>query len=246
MADLEFTERENPDFSDFSGFGELPEDLRATGPITLPDGSFYPGLDGDMYSLSGGATRPFVEPIPGVFGQSTTGAFEAISYFPRANAPSFRSQRFILAGEALLPPDPTTFVDLLVDIASLGPSPPQTVSTGVFTIPQGFAGVITGVSQWVGDATAFQKPNGAADDITWRVAAGGTPVFNFGNVPCLLSTLGNEAEMFVIVNENTVIQASARNNIDSSDSLARDIPVKIIVTGHQFPVDELDDIFRNR
>jgi len=244
-AEREFTERELPDFSGFGEFAELPEDLRGMGPISLPDGSFLPGFEGDIYQTTGGAYRSFVEPIP----PSLSGAqvsFSAINYLPRANFESFRSQRFFAFGSALLPPDPTGFVDLFVDIASLAPGAPQKASSGPLAIPAGFSAVITGFGQWIGDATAFQKPNGDADDIAWRIQAGGTPIFNFGNFPCVISSLDNHAKMFAVVNENVPIQVGVKNCIASSDTFARSIAVKAILFGHQFPIDELDDIFRNR
>jgi len=245
MADKEFTERELPDFEGFGEFGELPEDLRGMGPVSLPDGSFLPGFEGDIYATDGGSYRSYVEPIP----PSLSGAqinFSAINYLPRANFESFRSQRFFAFGAALLPPDPTTFVDLFVDIASLPSGSPQKSSSGALTIPSGFSAVITGFGQWIGDATAFQKPNGDPDDIAWKVQAGGTPIFNFGNFPCVISALDNHAKMFAIVNENTPIQVSVKNCVASTDTDARDIAVKAVLFGHQFPIDEIDDIFRNR
>ena len=244
MAEQEFIERELPDFSGFGEFGELPEDLRGMGPISLPDGTFLPGFEGDIYS-TGGAYRSFVEPIP----PSLSGAqisFSAINYLPRANFESFRSQRFFAFGTALLPPDPTVFVDLLVDIAALPPGAPQKGSSGVLTIPSGFSAVITSFGQWIGDATAFQKPSGEADDIAWSIKAGGTPVFNYGNFPCVISSLDKAAKMFAIVNENTPIQVSVKNGISPTAVAARDIAVKVVIFGHQFPIDELDDMFRNR
>lgn len=245
MADREFTERELPDFSGFGEFGELPEDLRGMGPISLPDGTFLPGFEGDIYSTIGGATRAFVEPIPPTLSGAQVD-FSAISYLPRANFESFRSQRFFAYGSALLPPDPTAFVDLFVDISSLPSGSPQTGSSGPLTIPQGFAAVITSFGQWIGDSNAYQKPNGDPDDIAWSVQAGGTTIFNYGNFPCMISTLNNPTKMFAIVNENTQIQVSVKNCLASSDTDARDIPVKAVIFGHQFPVDEIDDVFRNR
>jgi len=247
MAEQEFTERELPDFSGLGEFGELPEDLRGMGPISLPDGSFLPGFEGDVYQTGfGGSYRSFVEPIP----PSLSGAqvsFSAINYLPRANYESFRSQRFFAFGAALLPPDPTVFVDLLVDATTvIAPGSPQTGSSGVLFIPQGFSAVITSLGQWIGDASAFQKPDGSPDDIAWSVEAGGTPVFGYGNFPCMVSSLDEHTKMFAIVNENTPIQVSVKNNIAPTAIGARSIAVKVVIFGHQFPIDELDDIFRNR
>lgn len=246
MADKEFTERELGDFSDFNNFGELPEDLRGMGPITLPGGDFLPGMEGDVYGsvFGGGATRSFVEPIPGAF--SNQFSFSAINYLPRANFESFRSQRFFQGGSAFLPPDPTTYVPLLVDMATLPPGSPQTGSTGTLTVPQGFAAVITGLRQWIGDAAAFHKPDGSPDDIAWRIEAGGVPIFNYGNFPLMISSLDTEGKLFAIANENTTLQLSVKNCIDPSRPDARSIAVKGALTGHWFPIDEIDDIFRNR
>jgi len=227
------------------GFGELPEDLRGMGPISLPDGSFMPGFEGDVYSTTGGAYRSFVEPIPPSLSGSQV-SFSAINYLPRANFESFRSQRFFAFGSALLPPDPTEFIDLFIDTASLLPGAPQKASSGILAVPQGFSAVITGFGQWIGDATAFQKPNGDPDDISWRVAVASTSVFNFGNFPCVISSLDSHAKMFAIINENTQMQVSVKNNLATSDTFARSIAVKAILFGHQFPIDELDDVFRNR
>jgi len=239
----DFTERET---SEVSGFGELPDDLRGMVPTQLPDGTFIPGFEMDSYALFGGAHRQFVEPIPGEYGNQF--GFTAINYLPRANFPSFRSQRFYSHGMALLPPVGPSgdFTDLFVDLASLPPSSPQTVSSGEKLVPTGFAAVLTGISQWIGDATAFQKTDGSPDDITWRVVLGGSAAFDLGNIQCLLSTLTEEQELFVIAVEDTPIQFSVRNSIDPSDPLARDIAVKGQITGHWFPMDELDDAFRNR
>ena len=259
MADKEFTEREG--LSDFSGgFGELPEDLRGMGPISLPDGSYLPGSEGDMFSASystgftstssigaPGFIDPFrssITPVPGSL--SNQFSFSAINYLPRANFESFRSQRWFSGGSALLPPDPTTFVDLMVDTALTPPTDPVKFSSGPLLVPQGFAAVITGLRQWIGDANAFQKPDGSPDDIVWRVTGGGAAVFNFGNFPVMISALDNEAKMFVIVTENTNITLEVKNNVTSGAPNARPIAVKGALTGHWFPIDELDDIFRNK
>jgi len=236
----DFVEREN--FEGFQGFGELPEDLRGAGAIELPDGTYIPGSEIDMYSLNGGAYRSFVEPIPGAL--SNPVSFTAVNYLPRANYESFRSQRFIAYGVAFLPPDPTTFVPLLVDIATLPPASPQTASSGVLFVPTGYAGVITGLRQWVGNSNLVQNPNGQPDDVVWRVEAGSTPIFNFGNFPLMMSALDYEAKLFSIVTETTTIQLSVKNN--ASGPFAAGTAVQAILTGHWFPIDELDDIFRNR
>ena len=245
MVDGDFIEREH--FAEFGGFGELPEDLRGmgpSGPQTAADGSFVTPLEGDAYQTLGGAQRPFVEPIPTGFANQLT--FQAIKYLPRANFESFRSQRFIAGGTALLPPDPTVFVSLLVNVSSLPPNSPVKYSSGAILVPQGYAAVITGLRQWVGDSNAIQKPDGQPDDISWRVSAGATPIFNFGNFPIMLSSLDNEAKMFAIANESTTLQLSVKNNISPSSINARAIPIQAVLTGHWFPIDELDDVFRNR
>ena len=256
MADKDFTERESEGFSE--GFGELPEDLRGMGPVSLPDGSFYPGFEGDIYSTSystgiagnygiPGAVDPFrgaLTPIPGSLSNEFN--FSAINYLPRANFESFRSQRFFAGGTAFLPPDPTTFVNLMVDTPTLPPGDPVQFSSGVLQVPQGFAAVITGLRQWVGDANAFQKSDGSPDDIVWRITAGGAAIFNFGNFPLVISTLTEEAKLFAIANESTTITLEVKNNLTPGSAASRSIAVQGALTGHWFPVDELDDIFRNR
>lgn len=239
MSEKDFIEREA-----FEGFGELPEDLRGASPISLPAGGYIPGQEMDGYSIVGGAYRPFVEPIPGALGNPVN--FTATSYLPRANYESFRSQRFLAWGFALVPPDPTVFVPLLVNIASLPPGSPQTASGGPLQVPIGYTAVITGIRQWVGDSNAVEKPNGQPDDISWQVAAGTIPIFNFGNIPMLMSSLTQEGHLFAVVNENIPIQVSVMNSINPLDPLARSIPVSTMLTGHWFPIDEIDDIFRNR
>lgn len=249
----DFTEREGTPA--FSGFGELPEDLRGMGPVSMPDGTFMPGAEGDIYSTSystgfptgAGLIDPFrgtLTPVPGAYSNQFN--FSAINYLPRANFESFRSQRFFSGGSALLPADPTTFIDLMVDTATLPPGDPVIFSSGVLLVPQGFAAVITGIRQWIGDANSFQKPDGSLDDIIWRVTAGGAPVFNFGNFPVMISSLDNEAKMFIIATESTTITLEVKNNIPTSSPFARNIPIKGFLTGHWFPIDEIDDIFRNR
>lgn len=234
----EFTERETPDFN---GFGDLPEDLRATGPVSIPDVGYVIGSGQEVYGTpyGGGAHRATMEPIPpGLF---NTVKFTAINYLPRFNFESYRSQRFFAAGSAYLPSDSATFVNLLVDSVSS----PQTHSTGSLTVPGGYAAVITGLRQWVGDATAVRKSNGEEDDIVWRVTVAGSSVFQLGNLPYVISDMTEEAKLFIIVNERSQIQLSVKNNIASSSNEARKIPVQGALTGHWFPIDELDDIFRN-
>lgn len=244
MSDKDFTERE----FGHTDFGELPEDLRNVFPPSAPGGDtyLYPQFytaEGDSYS-TGGADRAFVQPIPSVFSNRLD--FTAISYFPRANHESFRSQRFFAFGSALLPPVGTSgaFTELFVNPATL--ASPNIETSGTLLVPQGFAAVITGMRQWIGDVNAFNKPNGQPDDIKWRVTLGATPAFNLGNIPLVLSSLIQDARLFTIVTENTPIQLSVRNELDSSSQRARDIAVKGVITGHWFPIDELDDIFRNR
>ena len=249
----EFTERDTE--AAFSGFGELPEDLRGMGPVSMPDGSYMPGMEGDVYATSyttgfitgDGLVDPFrgiISPVPGAYSNQFN--FSAINYLPRANFESFRSQRFFSGGSAFLPADPTTFVNLMVDTASSPPGDPVKFSSGPLLVPQGFAAVITGLRQWIGDANSFQKSDGSPDDISWRVTAGGAGVFNFGNFPVMISALDNEAKMFIIVTENTNITLEVKNNIATSSPGARSIAVKGALTGHWFPMDEIDDVFRNR
>jgi len=255
----DLTERDGmSDFSGFGDFAELPEDLRGMGTVRMPDGSFITGEEGDVYSTSYstgtvtsvgivGAVDPFrasLSPVPGSY--SNQFRFTAINYLPRANFESFRSQRFFAGGSALLPADPTTFVDLIADTSILPPGSPLRFSSGVLEVPQGFAAVITGLRQWIGDANAFQKSTGEPDDIVWKISAGGAAIFNFGNFPFVISSLDNEAKLFAIANESTTIQLSVKNNVSTSSSFARNIAVKGALTGHWFPVDELDDMFRNR
>jgi hypothetical protein len=194
---------------------------------------------------TGGAERGFLTPIPS--GMSTqSAAWSSIRYLPRANYESFRSQRFFGYGRALLPPDPTAFIDLMVDETSLQPGAAVTETGGILAVPSGYAAVITGFRQWVGDANAFNKPSGSPDDLVWRITAAATPIFLQGNIPAVFSTLANEAKEFAIVTESTAISVGVQNRVSPSDPLARSIPVAALITGHWFPMDELDDIFRNR
>lgn len=252
MSEKDFTEREFSDFKGFGGFGELPDDLRGAGSISVPGGTGF-AYEGDVYGsvYGGGSVRAFVEPIPAGMGQQFS--YAAINYLPRANAESFRSQRFFAYGSALLTPADTgsgiaeAFVDLFVDMSTLTPGSPQTNSSGPLIVPQGYAAVITGLRQWIGDASAFQKPDGQEDDVVWRITAGGTPLFAMGNFPVVISAMDNEAKLFAIANESTSIQLSVKNTLDvATDYNARNLPVQGVITGHWFPIDELDDIFRNR
>jgi hypothetical protein len=254
----DLTERDGMSDIPNPGLGELPEDLRGMGPVRLPDGSFTAGMEGDMYSTSYatgmmttvgdiGALDPFrssIAPVPGSYSNQFN--FSAINYLPRANYESFRSQRFFAGGTALLPADPTSFVDLIDDTSVLPPGAPLKFSSGILTVPQGFAAVITGLRQWIGDANAYQKPTGEPDDIVWKISAGGAAIFNFGNFPLVISSLDNEAKLFAIANESTTIQLSVKNNVATSSVFARNIAVKGALTGHWFPMDEIDDVFRNR
>jgi len=248
MSEKDFTERE---FSGFDGLGELPEDLRSVwqGGVSGGGTTAFPTVytEGEGFSYNGGADRAFVQPIPSIFSNRVD--FTAISYLPRANIESFRAQRFFAFGGAMVPFDTTpltaaSWVPLFVDQATM--ALPNTFTSGTLVIPPGFAAVITGFRQWVGDSNAFDKPDAQPDDISWRITLGGTSAFNMGNLRMLISTLEIEAKQFIIVSENTPIQLSVANNLTSTDPFAREIPVKGMLTGHWFPIDELDDIFRNR
>lgn len=238
--DKDFTERE---FSEFSGFGELPDDLRGMGENSTPCHT-TPGNERDIYTTNGGASRdtlaPTANPVPDNCCPSI-----AINYLPRFNFESFRSQRFYAGGTALLPPD-NTFYDFLVNPATLLPSSPVKFTMGILAVPVGYAAVITQVGQWIGDPTAFQKLNGQPDDIVWRVQTGGTSVFNWGAFNFVISAMDNEAKFYTIVNEATTIQISVKNTLTPSSPLARSIPVQFIIKGYWFPMDELNDIFRNK
>jgi hypothetical protein len=226
----------------FEGFGELPDDLRGAGSISLPDGTYIPGMEADSYSTSGGAYRTFMEPIPGALTNPVS--FTAVNYLPRSNFESFRSQRFIWYGTALIPPNPAVYVPLFINPATITTTSPQRSSAGVLLVPVGYAAVITGIRQWVSDSSAYQKNDGEPDDITWRVEAGSTSIFSLGNFPVLMSTMSEEARLFSIVNESTTMQLSVRNS--TSGPLARSIAVQAVLTGHWFPIDEMDDVFRNK
>jgi len=232
----DFVEREG-----FEGFGELPEDLRGSSSISLPDGTFIPGSELDSYSTNGGAYRPFMEPIPGALTNPVN--FTAVNYLPRSNYESPRSQRFFAWGTAYLPPD-SIYYPLLVNTSTLPPSPPQKASGGILKVPVGYAGVITGFRQWIGDVAAFQKPDGEPDDITWRIEAGSAALFDFGNIPLIISSMDMEAKLFSIASEDTTIQVSVKNT--SSGFSAQYIAVQTVLTGHWFPIDEIDDFFRNK
>lgn len=237
MEERDFTQREG-----FEGFGELPEDLRGAGAISLPDGTYLPGMELDGYSTNGGAYRTFMEPIPGALTNPVS--FTAVNYLPRSNYESFRSQRFLWFGTALIPPNPAVFVPLFINPATIIVSSPQRSTAGILAVPAGYAAVITGLRQWVSDSSAYQKDDGEPDDITWRIEAGSTSLFSLGNFPILMSSMSVEAHLFSIVNESTTIQLSVKNN--STGPLARNIAVQGVLSGHWFPIDEMDDIFRNK
>ena len=105
---------------------------------------------------------------------------------------------------------------------------------------------MTGIRQFIGDATAFEKANGQPDDINWKIEVGGTSAFNFGNFPCMISGLDNESKLYILVTEGAAVQFSATNTIVAGAQNDHNIPIKGALNGHQFPIDELDDIFRNR
>lgn len=221
----ELTERDGTILPGYGGFGDLPEDLRGSGPVSIPGVPYV--FEGDAYAYGGGSYRTYVEPIPSV---ASDIKFTAISYLPRFNFESFRSQRFFQFGRA-----------------SIAPSTGNTFTTlATITIPQGVAGVVTGLGQWIGDATAYQKADGSADDVAWQISVSGTGAFGYANFSLIISTLEQESKLFLIASENTVITLSATNNQTVAGFGTHDIPVTGYITGHQFPIDELDDIFRNR
>lgn len=207
------------------GLGELPDDLRVVGPHSIPG---IPDIfEGDGYSFKGGANRPNLEPIPNL---QTEMKVVGINYLPRANYPSFRSQRIFQFGRA-----------------TLAPSSGNTFSTlASFEIPDGFAAVITGLGQWIGDPTAYQKPNGDEDDVRWRITVAGSGVFDYSNFQVVISSLTQEAKLFFVAGEGITVELSASNDQPVGSMGSSDIPVAGYLTGHQFPIDELDDIFRNR
>lgn len=220
----ELTERDGTEYG-FSGLGDLPEDLRGSGPISIPGVPYV--FEGDSYAYGGGSYRTYVEPIPSIASEIK---FTAISYLPRFNYESFRSQRFFQFGRAVLAPSSgNTFTTL-----------------ATVNIPQGVAAVLTGIGQWIGDATAYKKADGTADDVSWQISVSGTGAFGYSNFSIMVSTLEAEGKMFIIASENTSIVFTATNTQTVGSFGAHDIPVTGYVTGHQFPIDELDDIFRNR
>jgi len=175
--------------------------------------------------------------LPVTFDQTNftrTGAslaeFTATSVLPRSNYESFRSLRLFKPGVAVLAPSSgATFSSL-----------------SSFTIPGGFAAVITGLGQWIGDASAYNKSNGDPDDITWRITINNSPVFDYGSFRYVISTLEKEAKLYFIAAEDSIVELLATNNIVVGSPGAHDIAVKGFLTGHQFPMDEINDIFRNR
>lgn len=217
---------------DFSGFGDLPEDLRSMGPVS-EDGKNYSYTrlwEGDNFAFPAGTPgdRQFMEPIPEGFGP--TANVSEIRFLPRYNYESFRSQQTLASG-----------------LATLSPSSGATFTTlASFTVPAGFSGVLTGIAQWIGDATAYNKPDGTADDVSWRIVVGGTGAASYSSISLMLSDLTSVHRLYVILNESITIELSATNNIASGSFGARSIPVKGYLIGYQFPIDEVDDIFRSR
>lgn len=226
--DLEFQNRE----LNLSGFGDLPEDLRAFTPVS-EDGQPYHYIDGalweaDNFAYTGGAARQYMEPIPEGFGPTPN--ITQIRLLPRYNYESFRSQQILASGSSILSPTGgSTFSSL-----------------ATFTVPAGFAGVLTGVAQWVGDATAYNKPSGDPDDVVWKINIAGTGASFYSAFDVVLSDLTSPHRLFIIMSENNTIELAATSNIVSGSYGARDIPVKGYLIGYQFPIDEVDDIFRNR
>lgn len=231
MAENHLYGSELPEYRDPGGwegnFGELPDDLREVGDPSEP-GSPSVGVtgEGDHYALTGGADRNFVQPVPPV--QATK--FVGVNALPRYNYESFRSQRFEQIGYGvLLPTSGNTFTNL-----------------ATFNIPATFAGMLTGFTQWIGDASAYLKSNGTQDDITWRITVNDALAFSYGALHGIVSTATHEGKLFVILNENTSVTIAATNNIPAGSFGAKAIPVRATISGYQFPLDEIDDIFRNK
>lgn len=242
MADIKLFGSELPEYQEPGGwkgnFGELPDDLREVGEPSGPDPGGLPGpqpfaepgptppAEHDGYATTGGADRQYVEPVPPM----AATRFVGVNFLPRYNFESFRSQRFEQIGGALLLPTSGT---VFTPLAS-------------FTVPSAFAGVLTGITQWIGDASSYLKNDGSPDDITWRITVNDALVFNYGSLRFTISTATQEAKMFVVLNENAVVTISASNTITTGSFGARNIPVRGSISGYQFPIDEVDDIFRNR
>jgi hypothetical protein len=208
--------------------GELPDDLRSTGPWSAErdsGGAFL--FEGDAFSSYGGAFRTGLEPLPSF---TSTTAGDIVKGLPRQNYESFRSQQFFGRGALILAPSSGTTFTALFSL----------------TVPQGFAAVITLMGQCVLDASAYNKADGTLDDVIWRVTVAGSPIFSYGNFPFVISSGANQSKMFAVIQENTTIELQASNSLVVGSFGARNIPVSGFLLGHQFPVDEVDDMFRNR
>ena len=211
-----------------SQFGELPTDLRNLGPEALSGSPPLFTFEADGYATNGGAERRVLNSIPPPI--STAETFRAISYLSRANFESFRSLRFFGRGTQVLSPSSGT---TYVTIASV-------------TIPPTWAGVVTSFGQWIGDPTAYNKPDGSQDDISWKIIINDSTVFNYDGFPYVISSLDNPAKLFIPVGEGNTISIQATNNMAVGSFGAKDLAVKAVLFGHQFPLDEIDDVFRNK
>jgi len=221
-----FSESELPEYH---GLGEVPEDLRNVGAESIPMPRSAGVFESDGYTppFSGGSTT--LNPAPPPNAPSSI----IVSSLPRQNYESFRSQRFRINGFS--------------PVGGIAPSS-GTIFTTIASrlIPGGFAGVLTGLGQFIADASAYDKVNGTPDDITWRITVGGTPAFDYGNLNQKISDLDQECKLYVIITENTLVELAVTNSIISGSFGARNIAVSGFLTGYQFPMDELDDSFRNR